>query len=64
MEQGRLAISHSLGLPMKTAPHLLPFGIYTIPEISMVGRTERDLTAAKVRYEVGLSRFGELARRR
>ena len=62
MEQGRLAITHSLGLPMKTAPHLLPFGIYTIPEISMVGRTERELTAAKIRYEVGLSRFGELAR--
>jgi NAD(P) transhydrogenase len=62
IEQGRLAISHSLGLPLKTAPHLLPFGIYTIPEISMVGRTERELTAAKVRYEVGLSRFGELAR--
>jgi NAD(P) transhydrogenase len=62
MEQGRLAISHSLGLPMKTAPHLLPYGIYTIPEISMVGRTERELTVAKVRYEVGLSRFSELAR--
>jgi NAD(P) transhydrogenase len=62
MEQGRLAIVHSLGLPMKTSPHLLPFGIYTIPEISMVGRTEQDLTAAKVRYEVGISRFGELAR--
>ena len=62
MEQGRLAIVHSLGLPMKTSPHLLPFGIYTIPEISMVGRTERELTAAKVRYEVGISRFGELAR--
>src|SRR5512138_757811 len=62
MEQGRLAVTHSLGLPLKTAPHLLPFGIYTIPEISMVGRTERELTVAKVRYEVGISRFGELAR--
>jgi NAD(P) transhydrogenase len=62
MEQGRLAVVHSMGLPMKTSPHLLPFGIYTIPEISMVGRTEQDLTAAKVRYEVGISRFSELAR--
>lgn len=62
MEQGRLAMTHMLGLPMKTSPHLLPFGIYTIPEISMVGRTERELTAGKVRYEVGISRFGELAR--
>ena len=62
MEQGRLAISHMLGMPVKTAPHLLPFGIYTIPEISMVGRTERELTASKVKYEVGISRFSELAR--
>jgi NAD(P) transhydrogenase len=62
MEQGRLAVTHSLGMPLKTAPHLLPYGIYTIPEISMVGRTERELTAAKVRYEVGISRFSELAR--
>jgi NAD(P) transhydrogenase len=62
MEQGRLAVVHSMGLPMKTSPHLLPFGIYTIPEISMVGRTEQDLTAAKIRYEVGISRFSELAR--
>lgn len=62
MEQGRLAATHMLGLPMNTAPHLLPFGIYTIPEISMVGRTERELTAAKVPYEVGISRFSELAR--
>ncbi len=62
MEQGRLATTHMLGLPVKTAPHLLPFGIYTIPEISMVGRTERELTTAKVPYEVGISRFSELAR--
>ena len=62
MEQGRMAVSHMLGMPTKTAPHLLPFGIYTIPEISMVGHTERELTTAKVPYEVGISRFGELAR--
>ena len=62
MEQGRLAVLHSLGLPVKTSTLLLPFGIYTIPEISMVGRTERELTAAKVPYEVGISRFSELAR--
>ena len=62
MEQGRLAVLHSLGLPVKMSTLLLPFGIYTIPEISMVGRTERELTAAKVPYEVGISRFGELAR--
>ena len=41
---------------------LLPIGIYTIPEISYVGRTEEELTAAAVPYEVGISRYKELAR--
>ena len=41
---------------------ILPYGIYTIPEISMVGKTEQELTAAKVPYEVGLSKFEELAK--
>src|SRR5207247_10419957 len=41
---------------------LLPYGIYTIPEISYVGRTEEELTDAAVPYEVGLSRYRELAR--
>jgi NAD(P) transhydrogenase len=41
---------------------LLPIGIYTIPEISYVGRTEEELTEAAVPYEVGISRYKELAR--
>jgi NAD(P) transhydrogenase len=41
---------------------LLPYGIYTIPEISMIGRTEQQLTAAKVSYEVGVARYEDLAR--
>ena len=41
---------------------LLPIGIYTIPEISFVGRTEEELTEAGVPYEVGISRYRELAR--
>jgi NAD(P) transhydrogenase len=41
---------------------LLPIGIYTIPEISYVGRTEEELTDAAVPYEVGISRYRELAR--
>jgi NAD(P) transhydrogenase len=41
---------------------LLPVGIYTIPEISYVGRTEEELTEAAVPYEVGISRYKELAR--
>ena len=41
---------------------VLPIGVYTIPEISYVGRTEEELTDAAVPYEVGISRYRELAR--
>jgi NAD(P) transhydrogenase len=40
----------------------IPYGIYTIPEISMVGQTEQELTAARIPYEIGLSKFEELAK--
>ena len=62
MEQGRLASCHMFGAVCNTRKEAIPFGIYTIPEISMVGRTEQDLTAAKVPYEIGVSRFEELAK--
>ncbi len=62
MEQGRLAACHMFGAPCEHAPELLPYGIYTIPEISMVGRTERQLTDEKIPWEVGLARFEELAK--
>lgn len=46
MEQGRRAVQHALGLPVSSEyPHLLPFGIYTIPGIGMVGDTEECLNA-------------------
>ena len=41
---------------------LLPIGIYTIPEISFVGKTEEELTEAAVPYEIGIARYRELAR--
>ena len=41
---------------------MLPIGIYTIPEISFVGRTEEELTDAAVPYEIGIARYRELAR--
>jgi NAD(P) transhydrogenase len=50
------------GAVCNTRKEAIPFGIYTIPEISMVGRTEQDLTEAKVPYEIGVSRFEELAK--
>jgi len=40
----------------------LPYGIYTIPEISMVGRTEQELTAERIPYEIGQARYEELAK--
>lgn len=62
MEQGRLAACHMFGIPFEHMPELLPYGIYTIPEISMVGQTEELLTASKVPYEVGIARYSELAK--
>ena len=62
MEQGRLAAGHALDHPTHSMSELLPFGIYTIPEISYVGRNEEELTEAACPYEVGISRYRELAR--
>ena len=62
MEQGRLASCRMFGAPSEHMPELFPYGIYTIPEISMVGQTEEKLTAAKIPYEVGISKYVELAK--
>ena len=61
-EQGRLAACHAFGLPAKSVPGLFPYGIYTVPEISMVGRTEENLTEDIVPYEVGRAQYREIAR--
>jgi NAD(P) transhydrogenase len=63
MEQARVAMVHAFDLKYKTAlPETLPFGIYTIPECSMVGATEQALTAAGVPYVAGRARFDQNAR--
>jgi NAD(P) transhydrogenase len=62
MEQGRLAAHHACGEPVRAMPELHPIGIYTVPEISFVGRSEDDLTDARVPFEVGIARYRELAR--
>jgi NAD(P) transhydrogenase len=62
MEQGRLAAAHAFKQPAKSFPELFPYGIYTIPEISMVGKTEEELTHDEVPYEVGKARYREIAR--
>ncbi|NOT02575.1 MAG: Si-specific NAD(P)(+) transhydrogenase [Phycisphaerales bacterium] len=61
-EQGRLASCHAFGQPCPTVSAAMPYGIYTIPEISMVGPTEDQLTRDQVPYEVGVARYREIAR--
>ena len=62
MEQGRLAAYHAFGETTKGMMDLQPIGIYSIPEISYVGLTESELTKDAIPYEVGVSRYRELAR--
>ncbi len=62
MEQGRLAAYHAFDEPANSLIELQPIGIYTIPEISYCGQTENQLTSSAVPYEVGISRYRELAR--
>jgi NAD(P) transhydrogenase len=62
MEQGRLAAHHACGEPVHTAHLLQPIGIYSLPEISFIGKTEDELTRDCVPFEVGVSRYRELAR--
>jgi NAD(P) transhydrogenase len=62
-DQGRIAAQAMIQGEAKV--HLIeniPSGIYTIPEISSVGKTEQELTAMKVPYEVGRAQFKHLAR--
>ena len=62
MEQGRAAACNAFGMSYTSTPDLFPLGIYSVPEISMVGKTEEGLTAEGVPYEVGLARYREIAR--
>jgi NAD(P) transhydrogenase len=62
MEQGRLAVCHAFGAPTNSMPDLFPLGIYSIPEISMVGKTEKQLTEAGIPYEAGIAQYKEIAR--
>ncbi len=62
MEQGRTAAYHAFDEPVHGLPGVQPIGIYTIPEISFIGRTEDQLTDEMIPFEVGVSRYRELAR--
>lgn len=62
MEQGRLAACHAFGKAVECTPGLFPYGIYSVPEISTVGKSEEELTEAGVPYEVGKARYKEISR--
>jgi NAD(P) transhydrogenase len=62
MEQGRIAALHAFDEPVTELPHLIPAGVYAIPELAMVGKTEEELTDAAVPYVPGIARWSELAR--
>jgi NAD(P) transhydrogenase len=62
MEQGRLAALHACGRPGQAIPELYPYAIYAIPEISMVGKTEEQLTKECTPFESGVAHYREIAK--
>jgi len=63
MEQGRIAAARAFGdTSIVSNPSYYPYGIYTIPEISFIGKTEEQLTEEDVPYEVGVAYYREIAR--
>jgi NAD(P) transhydrogenase len=62
MEQGRIAACHMFGRPEQSYRALFPYGIYSIPEISMVGWTEDQLTKEDIPFETGVAQYREIAR--
>ncbi|QDT68547.1 Soluble pyridine nucleotide transhydrogenase [Planctomycetes bacterium MalM25] len=61
MEQGRQAVGHAFGVATRDLGEI-PYGLFTVPEISLIGKNEQQLTADHVPYEVGVARFSEIAR--
>lgn len=62
MEQGRHAACHAFGMPAHSSFEHFPFGIYTVPEMSVVGMTEQQAKAQGIAYEVGVARIRETSR--
>jgi NAD(P) transhydrogenase len=61
-EQGRLAACWMFGVDAKPMGSHFPVGIYSIPEVSMVGASEETLTEQRIPYETGIARYKEIAR--
>lgn len=62
MEQGRHATCHAFSAKVDNKPRNFPYGIYSVPEMSMVGMTEQEVKAKSIAYEVGVARFSETSR--
>lgn len=62
MEQGRRAACHAFDVCESDQAKHFPFGIYAVPEVSMIGMTEQELTEKKIPYETGVARMRETAR--
>ncbi len=61
-EQGRVAACRALDVPCRPVETLLPFGIYTVPEIAMVGLTEQEAVEQGIQIETGIGRYEDTAR--
>ncbi len=61
MEQGRQAVCHAFGASTHRMGEI-PYGLFTVPEISLIGKNEQQLTSEQVPYEMGIARFSEIAR--
>ena len=62
MEQGRRAVCHAFGVALPEMPKIWPYGIYTIPEISLVGKTEEELKQESIPYKIGKAFYKEITR--
>lgn len=62
MEQGRMAVCHAFGMVPPLVPDCFPYGIYSVPEISFVGLTEKQVKESGIAYECGVARFRETSR--
>lgn len=62
MEQGRHATCHAFGVEVDNHPRNFPYGIYSVPEVSMVGMSEQEVKTKGIPYEIGMARFAETSR--
>ncbi|HMS33803.1 MAG TPA: Si-specific NAD(P)(+) transhydrogenase [Ignavibacteria bacterium] len=63
MDQGRVAIAHMFDTrDLDSVPKIFPYGIYTVPEVSMVGMSEQEVISSGISYNTGISRVCDIAR--